>query len=83
MKEDEFEDVDCIRLVRQQFFACYPSCRRVIETKSGENRMFDPGGSQGRLRACPILGTWRALLWGEVMHAGTAGDDLQRFLKDR
>ena len=24
--------------------------------------MFDPGGSTDRLRACPFLGTWRALL---------------------
>ena len=24
------------------------SCRRVIETKSGQNRMLDPGGSEGR-----------------------------------
>ena len=31
------------------------SFRMVIETKSGENRMFDPGGSQGRLRTCPFL----------------------------
>ena len=38
--------------------AAYPF-RMVIETKLGENRMFDPGGSQGRLRACPFLGTWR------------------------
>ena len=43
-----------------------PSCRRIIETKSGENRMFDPGGSQGCLRACPFLGSWRALLCREV-----------------
>ena len=28
-----------------------PSCRRVIGTKSGENRMFDPGGS----RSSPCL----------------------------
>ena len=27
--------------------------------------MFDPGGSTDRLRACPFLGTWRALLCGE------------------
>ena len=27
-----------------------------------QNRTFDPGGSQGRRRACPILGSWRALL---------------------
>ena len=56
-----------------------PSCRRVIETKSGQNMMFDPGGSQGRLRACPFLGTWRTLLHGEVMRVGAAGDDLQCF----
>ena len=31
------------------------SCRRDIETKSGQNKTFDPGGSQGRLRACPFL----------------------------
>ena len=30
------------------------SCRRVIETKSGENIMFDLGGSQGHLHACPF-----------------------------
>ena len=28
--------------------------------------MFDPSGFTGRLRACPFLGTWRALLCGEV-----------------
>ena len=39
-----------------------PSCRRVIETKSVQNRTFDPGGSQGRLRAWPFLGTWRVAL---------------------
>ena len=54
-----------------------PSCRRVIKTKSRQNRTFDPGGSQGRLRACPLLGTWRPLLCGEVTRAGAAGDDLQ------
>ena len=43
-----------------------PSCRRIIETKSGQNKMFDPGGSEGRLRACPCLETWRELLCGEV-----------------
>ena len=29
-----------------------PSCRRVIETKSMQNRTFDPGGSEGRLCVC-------------------------------
>ena len=41
--------------------------------------MFDPGGSEGRLRACPFLGTWRALLCGEVMRVGAAGGGLQGF----
>ena len=49
------------------------SFRMVIETKSRENRMFDPGGSQGRLRACPFLGSWRVLLCGEVIRAGATG----------
>ena len=50
-----------------------PSCRRVIKTKSMQNRTFDPGGSKGRLRACPFLGSWRALLYGEVIRVGAAG----------
>ena len=37
-----------------------PYCRRVVDTKSGQNRTFDPGGSRGHLRACPFLGSWRA-----------------------
>ena len=45
--------------------------------------MFDPGGSEGRLRVCPFLGTWRALLCSEVMRVGAAGDDLQRFFEGR
>ena len=42
------------------------SCRRVIETKSGQNLMFDPGGSKGRLRPCLFLGMCRALLYGQI-----------------
>ena len=34
-----------------------PYCYRVVETKSRQNRTFDPGGSQGHLRACPFLGS--------------------------
>ena len=41
-------------------------CRRVVDTKSGQNRTFDPGGSLGHPRACPCLGSWRAVVWGEV-----------------
>ena len=50
-----------------------PSCLRVIETKPMQNRAFDPGGSQGCLRSCPFLGSWRALVCGEIMRAGAAG----------
>ena len=54
-------------------------CRRVVDTKSRQNRTFDPGGSQRHLRARPFLGPWRALVCGEVIRAGAAGDELQRF----
>ena len=43
-----------------------PFWPKVIETKSGQNLVFDPGGSTGRLRACSFLGTWRAFLCGEA-----------------
>ena len=43
-----------------------PSCRRVIETKSIQNKTFDPGDFQGRLCACPFLESWPAFLCGEV-----------------
>ena len=56
-----------------------PYCYTVVETKSRQNRSFDPGGSRGHLRACPFLGSWRALVCGEVIRAGAGGDDLQRF----
>ena len=44
-----------------------PSWRRVIQTKSRQTLVFDPGGCTGHLRTCPFLGTWRALLCGEVL----------------
>ena len=47
-----------------------PFWPRVIETKSGQNMVFDPGGSKGRLRACLFLGTWRALLCVEAIVRG-------------
>ena len=56
-----------------------PHCRRVVDTKSGQIRTFDPGGSRGHLRACPFLGQWRALVFGEFLRAGAAGEELQRF----
>ena len=39
---------------------------KVKETKSRQTLVFDPGGSTARLRACPFLGAWHALLCGEV-----------------
>ena len=56
-----------------------PFCRRVIETKLGQTLVFNPGGSTGHLRACPFLGTWRALLCGEVLIWAPDDGDLQRF----
>ena len=41
-----------------------PYCRRVVETKSRQNRTFDSGGSRGHLRTCPFfwivarVGSW-------------------------
>ena len=52
---------------------------KVLETKSRKTLVFGPGRSTGRLRACPFLGTWRALLSGEVFVWVPAGDDLKRF----
>ena len=54
-------------------------CRRVVELKSRQNNTFDPGGSRRNLRACPFLGSRRAWVRGEVIRAGAAGDELQRF----
>ena len=56
-----------------------PYCRRIVDTKSRQNMTFDPGGSRGHLRACLFLGSWRALVCGEVLRAGAAGKELQRF----
>ena len=50
-----------------------PYCRRVVEKKSRQNRTFDPGGLRGHPRACPFLGSWRALVCGEVIRAEAAG----------
>ena len=59
-----------------------PYCYRVVETKSRQNRIFDPGGSRGHLHACPFLRSWRALVCGEVSRAGAA-EELQRFFRRR
>ena len=85
LKGERSIDFNSIRLVQQQLLeiACCPSCWRVIETKSMQDRMFGPGDFQGRLRACPFLGSWRALLCGEVMRVGAAGGGCSIFRKRR
>ena len=58
---------------QQSNLSAAPYCQGVLETKSRQNRTLDPGGLQGHLRACPFLGSWRALVCGEVIRAGAAG----------
>ena len=70
---------DSSSVFQERNLSATPYYRRVVDTKSGQNRAFDPGGSQGHLRACPFLRPWRALVFGEVLRAGAAGDELQRF----
>ena len=50
-----------------------PSSLKVIETKPIQNRTFDTGDLQGHPRACPFLGSWCALVCGEVIRAGAGG----------
>ena len=57
-----------------------PSGLRVLATKPKQNMTFDPGACQGRLRACPFLGSWRALVCGVVIRLEAAGDELQHFI---
>ena len=53
-------------VLQERNLSATPYCRRVVDTKSGQNWTFAPGGSRGHLRACPFLGPWRALVCGEV-----------------
>ena len=57
---------DSSSVFQERNLSATPYCRRVVDTKSGQNRTFDPGGSRGHLRACPFWGSWRALVCGEV-----------------
>ena len=54
----------------------------VYTNKLRQTLVFDPGGSKGRLRACPFLGTWRALLCEEV-HVRAPLEKAAAFLEDR
>ena len=70
---------DSSSVYQESNLSATPYCRRVVGTKSRQNRTFDPGGSQGHLRTCPFLRPWRTLICGEVLRAGAAGDGMQRF----
>ena len=62
------------------FLPAPSSCRGVIETKPGESRMFDLGGSRSSLRL-PVFGILaRVALWGGSCYGWMR---LQRFLEDR
>ena len=63
---------DSNSVFQERNLSATPYCRRVVDTKSGQNRTFDPGGSRGHLRACPFLGPWRALVCSEDLRAGAA-----------
>ena len=43
-----------------------PGRPAIIQTKSRQTQGCDPGGFTGRIRACPFLGGWHALLCGEI-----------------
>ena len=73
---------DSSSVFQERNLSATPYCRRVVDTKSGQNRTFDPGGSRGHLRACPLLGSWRALVCGKVSRAEAAEAELQRFFGD-
>ena len=61
---------DSSSVFQKRNLSATPYCQRVVDTKSGQNRTFDPGGSRGHLRACPFWGPWRALVCGENLRAG-------------
>ena len=60
-----------------------PYCRRVLETKSRQNRTFDPGGLQGHLRACPFRDCGARWFVVRLYVLEQPGDELQRFFRTR
>ena len=50
-------------------------CREILKTKSRQTLVFEPDDCSGRLRGCPFLGGWRALLCGEIFV--WTSDDIQ------
>ena len=70
---------DSSSVLQERNLSATPFWRRVVDAKSRQNRTSDPGGSRGHLRACPFLGSWHALVCGDDLQAGEAGDELQHF----
>ena len=69
-ESNQEEDINSIRLVLWQFLednqraSTLAYWRKVIQTKSRQALVFDPGGCTGRLRSCPFLGGRHALRIG-------------------
>ena len=59
---------DSSSVFQERNLSATPYCRRVVDTKSGQNRTFDPGGSRGHLPVFGIVarvGLWRGFTgWG-------------------
>ena len=64
---------DSSSVFQERNLSATPYRRRFVDTKSGQNRTFDPaGGSRGHLRACPFLGPWRELVCDVDLRAAAA-----------
>ena len=46
---------DSSSVFQERNLSATPYCQGIVDTKSRQNRTFDPGGSRGHLRACPFL----------------------------
>ena len=47
---------DSSSVIQETNLSATPYCGKVVDTKSEQNKTFDPGGSRGHLRACPFGG---------------------------
>ena len=58
------EDMNSRALVQYATYYSRLWKTKVLETKTRQTLVFDPSGSTGRLRGCPFLSGWQALLSG-------------------
>ena len=56
---------------------------KVIQKKSMQTLVFDPGGSTGRLHACPFCANMTRISLKGGSRLVAAGGDLERFLTER